>query len=199
VNAIVAAASDAVRRELADLVQSGHFGVDAIAEDSATLAALLQRSRGAVVVTGGTLARTRPFLEAARAADTPVIALLSGRADSEDRSSLGYGGLAVLKGAPHREAFRAAVTATRAGLSVWDPQLDAHPDIAEPLRTPLSPRERSILELAGAGLSTKQVARRLGISPNTVKFHLQAAFDKLGVTSRAEAVMTAIRRGELSV
>jgi DNA-binding CsgD family transcriptional regulator len=65
--------------------------------------------------------------------------------------------------------------------------------------TPLSPRERTVLELTGAGLSTKEVARRLGISPNTVKFHLQAAFDKLGVASRAEAVMVAIRCGELSV
>jgi LuxR family maltose regulon positive regulatory protein len=56
-----------------------------------------------------------------------------------------------------------------------------------------------VLELTGGGLSTKAVARQLGISPNTVKFHLHAAFEKLGVTTRAEAVMTAIRRGELAV
>jgi LuxR family maltose regulon positive regulatory protein len=56
-----------------------------------------------------------------------------------------------------------------------------------------------VLELAGAGLSTKEVARQLGISPNTVKFHLQASFEKLGVGSRAEAVIAAIRRGELAV
>ena len=56
-----------------------------------------------------------------------------------------------------------------------------------------------MLELTGAGLSTKAVARKLGISPNTVKFHLQAVFEKLGVASRAEAVMAAIRRGELAV
>lgn len=199
VNPILAAANNAVRRELADLAQGAHFGVQAIVEDSATLAALLQKTQGSWVVTGGTLARTRPFLRAAKSADAPVVAVLSGRADSEDRSSLGYGGLAVLREAPRRETFRAAVTASRAGLCVWDPSLDFQADSAESLVTPLSPRERTVLELTGAGLSTKEVARRLGISPNTVKFHLQAAFDKLGVASRAEAVMVAIRCGELSV
>ena len=98
-----------------------------------------------------------------------------------------------------RGAFQAAAIGSRAGLSVWDPELNWASDVADSVATPLSPRERTVLELTGAGLSTKAIARQLGISPNTVKFHLQAAFEKLGVTSRAEAVLAAIRRGELAV
>jgi DNA-binding CsgD family transcriptional regulator len=107
--------------------------------------------------------------------------------------------LAVLRATPQDDAFLAAVMASRAGLSVWDPDLDSLSEAPVLIETPLSPRERTVLELTGAGLSTKAVARQLGISPNTVKFHLNAAFDKLGVSSRAEAVLAAVRRGELSV
>jgi two-component system nitrate/nitrite response regulator NarL len=62
---------------------------------------------------------------------------------------------------------------------------------------PLSNREREILALLADGLINKQIAARLGISTNTVKTHLELLFDKLGVTTRAEAVATGVRRGLL--
>jgi DNA-binding NarL/FixJ family response regulator len=61
----------------------------------------------------------------------------------------------------------------------------------------LSNREREILALLADGLGNKQIAARLGISTNTVKTHLELLFDKLGVSSRAEAVATGVRRGLL--
>ena len=61
----------------------------------------------------------------------------------------------------------------------------------------LSNREREILALLADGLGNKQIAARLGISPNTVKTHLEMLFDKLGVSSRAEAVATGMRHGLL--
>jgi DNA-binding NarL/FixJ family response regulator len=64
-------------------------------------------------------------------------------------------------------------------------------------RTVLSNREREILALLADGLVNKQIAARLGISPNTVKTHLELLFDKLGVTTRAEAVATGVKRGFL--
>jgi DNA-binding NarL/FixJ family response regulator len=64
---------------------------------------------------------------------------------------------------------------------------------------PLTSREREILSLVASGTSNKGVARALTVSVNTVKFHLAATFEKLNVTTRAEAVAEAIRRGELSL
>jgi two-component system nitrate/nitrite response regulator NarL len=61
----------------------------------------------------------------------------------------------------------------------------------------LSNREREILALLADGLVNKQIAARLGISTNTVKTHLELLFDKLDVTTRAEAVATGVRRGLL--
>lgn len=64
---------------------------------------------------------------------------------------------------------------------------------------PLTSREREILALVASGTSNKGIARALGVSANTVKFHLAAVFDKLNAATRAEAVAEAIRRGELSL
>ena len=61
----------------------------------------------------------------------------------------------------------------------------------------LSNREREILALLADGLVNKQIAARLGISTNTVKTHLELLFDKLDVTTRAEAVATGVKRGLL--
>ena len=63
--------------------------------------------------------------------------------------------------------------------------------------TTLSRREHEILALLADGLVNKQIAARLGISTNTVKTHLELLFEKLGVTTRAEAVATGVRRGLL--
>jgi DNA-binding CsgD family transcriptional regulator len=61
----------------------------------------------------------------------------------------------------------------------------------------LTNREREILGLLADGMGNKQIAARLGISTNTVKTHLELLFDKLEVSSRAEAVATGVRRGLL--
>ena len=55
----------------------------------------------------------------------------------------------------------------------------------------LTSRQRQILELAEAGLSLKQTARELDITPKTVENHQRALFQKLGVKNRAEAIVTA--------
>jgi DNA-binding NarL/FixJ family response regulator len=62
-------------------------------------------------------------------------------------------------------------------------------------RVQLTPRELSTLRLMADGRSNKEIANELGISERTVKTHLGHLFDKLGVTSRTEAVKVAARRG----
>jgi two-component system, NarL family, nitrate/nitrite response regulator NarL len=61
----------------------------------------------------------------------------------------------------------------------------------------LSPREREILELIAAGEMAPGIAKRLGLSPATVRTHLQHLYEKLGVSDRAAAVAAAMRRGML--
>jgi len=66
---------------------------------------------------------------------------------------------------------------------------------AGPGTTPLSKREREILQKVADGSTTKLVASELGISPHTVKTHLERIFEKLGANDRAQAVAIAIRTG----
>jgi DNA-binding NarL/FixJ family response regulator len=62
-------------------------------------------------------------------------------------------------------------------------------------RVHLTPRELTTLKLMADGKSNKEIANELGISDRTVKSHLGHLFEKLGVTSRTEAVKVASRRG----
>ena len=65
-------------------------------------------------------------------------------------------------------------------------------------RTELTPRELEVLHLLAEGLSNKEIARRLSVTPRTVNFHLDNLYSKLGVNSRTEAVIWALRSGRLS-
>jgi DNA-binding CsgD family transcriptional regulator len=60
---------------------------------------------------------------------------------------------------------------------------------------PLTPRELEVLTLLAEGMSNKAIARRLGISVHTAKFHVAALIDKLDAVGRTDAVAHAARRG----
>jgi len=64
-----------------------------------------------------------------------------------------------------------------------------------PAGVELTARERDVLALVIAGLSNKQIARRLGISEKTVKGHLTNLFQRIGVTDRTQAALWAERSG----
>jgi DNA-binding CsgD family transcriptional regulator/N-acetylneuraminic acid mutarotase len=63
----------------------------------------------------------------------------------------------------------------------------------------LSEREFELLELLSEGLSNREIALQLGISPNTVKVHLRNIYAKMQVSSRTEATMVAVRMGWVDV
>ena len=67
--------------------------------------------------------------------------------------------------------------------------------LGEPGEPGLTARELEVLQLAAHGLSARQIAERLIVSPGTVRSHLENIYSKLGLTDRASAVATAPRRG----
>jgi len=69
---------------------------------------------------------------------------------------------------------------------------------AEPEPERLTDRELSVLRLVVDGLRNKEIAAELGISENTVKFHLKNTVEKLHVRSRAELAVRAVREGLLT-
>jgi len=94
----------------------------------------------------------------------------------------------------------AALRAVVAGLIVRAPGFESRAgfNVAEDAPA-LTPREVEILTLVGQGLTNKAIARRLGISVHTVKFHLEAMFLKLDATSRAEAIAKGLRGGVIEL
>jgi DNA-binding CsgD family transcriptional regulator len=90
----------------------------------------------------------------------------------------------------------AALRAVAAGLTVRppSPSLRGFAPFPEEPSPALTPREVEVLTALAAGLGNKAVARRLGISPHTVKFHIESLFHKLGAATRAEAVAKGLRR-----
>jgi DNA-binding NarL/FixJ family response regulator len=61
--------------------------------------------------------------------------------------------------------------------------------------TPLTPRQREVLDLLCQGMSNKLIARRLSLSENTARRHVQAILDNFKVDSRSKAIVAARRRG----
>ena len=64
---------------------------------------------------------------------------------------------------------------------------------------PLTAREKDVLGLLAEGLSNKSIGHALGISDQTVKFHVAAISGKLGAANRTEAVRLAVRRGLITL
>jgi DNA-binding NarL/FixJ family response regulator len=106
----------------------------------------------------------------------------------------------LLKGAPVEELTRAIRTVHADG-SYLESRV-ASTLLAE-VRAPrrgggrLSERERAVLRLVAAGLTSKQIARELSITERTVQFHVTGLLNKLGADSRAQAVAIAAERGLL--
>ena len=63
----------------------------------------------------------------------------------------------------------------------------------------ISEREREILRLVATGATNQQIAHQLNISINTVKVHLRNIFEKIGVASRTEATVFAVRSGLVQI
>jgi two-component system, NarL family, nitrate/nitrite response regulator NarL len=99
-------------------------------------------------------------------------------------------------------AARAAETGVDAVLVAEDamrPAAAATDDREGGFEEPLTGREVQVLELLAEGLPNKAIAARLGISDQTVKFHVASITGKLGAANRTDAVRRAVRRGLITL
>ena len=122
--------------------------------------------------------------------------------------------LVVVTDAPSREYGRRALDIGPAGLDSHDPALilaaalltsggysitsPGLPDTL-PARAHLSAREQQVAALLLEGASNKLIARALGISVHTAKFHVTAVLDKVGARNRADAVSIILREGLIAL
>ncbi len=147
---------------------------------------------------------------AALAESHPTAAfVMLGGDPAADGPGLDSGPVAYLAPDSDATALATAVRAVALGLTVLDPALIATHGIHVHSRVPadtimlpgetLTAREREVLELVANGLPNKAIARELGISEHTAKFHVGSLLAKLGAGSRTEAVTIATRRGLLSI
>jgi two-component system, NarL family, nitrate/nitrite response regulator NarL len=123
--------------------------------------------------------------------------------------ALRLGATAVLPPAVGAKTLRAAVRAAALGLTTLPAEF-RHALVEEPglLRIEgeddapaagLTARELQVLQLLAEGASNKAIARRLGITPHTAKFHVAAIAGKLGASGRTDAVAKAMRLGLVMV
>ena len=123
-----------------------------------------------------------------------VIVLTTYDTDDEISRALKAGAKAYVLKDISADALVACIRDVLAGKTYLAPAAAAK--LAEDVtRVHLTPRELASLRLMADGKSNKEIANDLGISDRTVKTHLGHLFEKLGVTSRTEAVKVATRRG----
>jgi two-component system nitrate/nitrite response regulator NarL len=135
--------------------------------------------------------------------------VLVGGDPAVDGPGLESGAVGYLAPDADATALGMAVRGVAQGLTVIDPALivasgvhiqsRAQPSPAVSHGEALTAREREVLALVANGLPNKAIARELGISEHTAKFHVGSLLAKLGAASRTEAVTIATRRGILAV
>jgi NarL family two-component system response regulator YdfI len=117
-----------------------------------------------------------------------VRAILSRESDPDDILSAiyaAYDGL-VLLSTPIAESLTAVYG-------------DQSLEVVDELSEEITSRETEVLRMLAEGAVNKEIAARLGISEHTVKFHISSILDKLGASTRTEAVTLGIRRGLIPI
>ena len=132
---------------------------------------------------------------------TQVLALTSFKEDDLVKGALQAGAIGYLLKNISGDELAAAIRAAHAGRPTLAPEatealihVATHPK-EEPLGGDLTKREMEMLLMMVEGLSNPDIAKKLFLSPSTVKFHVSNILMKLGAASRTEAVSMALRRG----
>ena len=153
-------------------------------------AALLAASFDVAIIQAPQVVRSATFLET----HVPTLYLLP---DESSQPKELTGKNAVLSRNASGPQIRAAAMAVAVGLRIARTNNSAPVENEAELAFVelLTDRELRVLNLVADGLSNPKIARVLGISRNTVKFHVSSIISKLGATSRTEAVTIGVKRG----
>ena len=131
--------------------------------------------------------------------DTEVIALTSVLENASVTQAVRAGAAGYLLKDTEAQELRRAIKAAGAGQVQLSPKVVAQllREATTPIMPPsaLTERESEVLCLLAQGQANKGIARRLGISEETVKTHVAHIFDKLRVSSRTQAALYAVQRG----
>jgi DNA-binding NarL/FixJ family response regulator len=138
--------------------------------------------------------------------ETAFVVLVDGADEEESCEALYAGARAILPRTAKRNEIVVAIEAVTNGLAVLPRELlptllngssigDGFLDSDSPGHAPLTRRELEVLAAMADGASNKAIARRLGISFHTAKFHVAAILAKLNADSRTEAVTRAAQLG----
>lgn len=130
--------------------------------------------------------------------DVEVIALTSVLDDSSVFGAVRAGAIGYLLKDTDAHELNRAIKAAAAGQVQLSPAAAAR--LVREVRIPENPealtdRENDVLKLIAGGLSNKEIARELGIGEKTVKTHVSNILSKLGVLSRTQAALQAVRMG----
>ena len=131
--------------------------------------------------------------------------LLIGRPKDRDRvrPELLEAGIEIVGESDAAPAAASALQSVDAIVTTTDASRGVSPSRAfrpgEPGIESLTAREHEVLALLAEGLPNKAIAHALGISDQTVKFHVAAIIGKLGASNRTDAVRRAIRRGLVAI
>lgn len=118
--------------------------------------------------------------------DGPRMVVYADQGSAAHRAAMGAGAAGFVTRNGPVEALLDTCIAVAAGKMVF-PYLDVRDLQKDPIHS-LSRRERVMLEALSRGLSNRELSKELGISTNTVKFHLSNLYDKLSVRNRAQAI-----------
>ncbi len=126
--------------------------------------------------------------------DAVIVMLTTYDTDNDIERALRAGAKAYLVKDVSPQDLVACIRAVHAGRTWVSPNVAAKL-VAHVTNVRLTQRELAVLRLLAAGNSNREIAEGLGISDGTVKIHVAHLFSKLDVTSRTEAITTALRRG----
>jgi DNA-binding NarL/FixJ family response regulator len=197
---LVVAASPALRAGLLSLLASDRQ-LDPIVAEGVELGDA--GSAPSAIVVDYTAGEPEEILSLAEAFPGTALVMI-GADPATDGPGLSGAPVAYLPSDVDAAALAAAVRAAATGLIVLDPTVAGATGIHTHARTgenadALTARESEVLLLVAEGLPNKAIARELGISEHTAKFHVGSLLGKLGAASRTEAVTLATRRGILPV